>query len=141
MNTVSEFFADLMDKVTFTSADTIDKEAFGTWNGEKVRLSFRFKVNSLRTMDYPIQVVIRLDVFNPNAQGRESKWTNLTMWGCVDNEENAIFLKAFTILGADLYSKARRIEDKREEMLKTLWNQEILPTRPMRENPHTISYK
>jgi hypothetical protein len=123
MNTVSEFFADVMDKVTFTSADTIDKEAFGTWNGEKVRLSYHLKMSGSHMVEsYPIQVVIRLSVFNPNAQGRELKWTRLATWGCVDNEENAVFLKAFSILEADLYSKARRLEDKREEVMKTLWN-------------------
>ncbi len=126
MNTVSEFFADIMDKVTFTSADTIDKEAFGTWNGEKVRLSYSLKMSSSQMMGmvehYPIQVVIRLSVFNPDAQGRESKWTSLATWGCVSNEENSIFLKAFAILDADLYTKGRRREDAREAMVQSLWN-------------------
>jgi hypothetical protein len=123
MNTVSEFFADIMDKVAFTSADTIDKEAFGTWNGEKVRLSYSLKMSSaLMVENYPIQVLIRLDVFNPDAQGREFKWTRLTSWGCVSNDENAVFLKAFAILEADLYTKGRRKEDAREDMVQALWN-------------------
>ena len=123
MNTVSEFFADIMDKVAFTSADTIDKEAFGTWNGEKVRLSYSLKMSSaLMVENYPIQVLIRLDVFNPDAQGREFKWTSLTRWGCVSNDENAVFLKAFAILEADLYTKGRRKEDAREDMVQALWN-------------------
>ena len=123
MNTVSEFFADIMTKVTFTSADAIDKEAFGTWNGEKVRLSYSLKVaNSHMVEHYPIQVVIRLSVFNPEAQGRESKWTSLTMWGCVDNKENADFLTAFAKLDADLYTQSRRREDSREEMVKSEWS-------------------
>ena len=95
-----------MTKVTFTSADAIDKEAFGTWNGEKVRLSYSLKVaNSHMVERYPIQ-------------GRESKWTSLTMWGCVDNKENADFLTAFAKLDADLYTQSRRREDSREEMVK-----------------------